>query len=240
MDWFEKIKKMTEKEDSSRDLKRGEIKSILIEHITSQIPDFKFITYRNGTYFFERVRKIDGYNLFETLHISFRLKDKNFECSVLSTLNPKHRFVSSYTLGILTNHIDLIALKKKTEVIPIDQAYYFHNGKIQTTTKTVHGIVADYKKYGLSFLDKRFKDLKTNEIFKQGLKLYAQIVIDKKKLKEQVEFELKQNDYATTKVKHQLYLDLKARLQSIPGQGKDLRKKIPGFAYSLLEFYWEN
>lgn len=240
MGWFEKIKKKTEKDDGSRDLKRGEIKTILMENFAARIPDFDFTIYKNGAYFFERIRKIDKYDLYETLHISFGLKDKNFSCSVSSTLNPSYRFAGSYNSGILTRHVDLITLKKKTGSIPIQDAYYFHNGKIDTTTKVVKTIIADYKKYGLKFLDKRFDNLQSNEIFEHGLRLYESLSIDKNELKEQIESELKACDYVTSRIKHGLYLDFKSKLQAIPKQDKELRQLIPGFAYSLLEFYWEN
>ncbi len=240
MGWFEKIKKKTESQDGSRDLKRGEIKTILIDNFAAHIPDFKFTIYKNGTYFFERVRKIDTYDLYETFHISFGLKDKNFSCSVSSTLNPTYRYTGNYNSGILTKHIDLIVLKKKTGSIPIQDAYYFHNGKIDTTTKVVKTIVADYKKYGLNLLDNRFKDLQSNKIFEHGLRLYEDLTIDKKVLREQIESELKSCDYVTSRIKHKLYLDFKTKLQAIPKQDKELRQKIPGFAYSLLEFYYEN
>lgn len=85
MNWFDKIKKKTEKIDGSRDLKRGEIKTILIDNFKEQIPDFPFLDYKNGVYFFERIRSIDNYKIYETFHLSFGLKDKNFSCSVSST-----------------------------------------------------------------------------------------------------------------------------------------------------------
>ncbi|WP_057940590.1 hypothetical protein [Algoriphagus resistens] len=240
MGWFEKIKKKTEKEDGSCELKRGEIKTILIDNFTTEIPVFKFTTYKNGTYFFERIRKIIEYNLYETFHISFGLKDKSFACSVSSTLNPTYRFTGNYNSGILTKHVDLIVLKKKTGIIPVNEAYYFHNGRLDTTTKVVKDIVSDFKKHGLRFLDKRIEDLKSNEVFEHGLKFYENITIDRKELKEQIELELKQCDYITSRIEHDLYLDLKTKLLAIPNQEKELRQKIPGFAYALLEYYLEN
>lgn len=239
MNWFDKIKKKTEKSDDSRDLKRGEIKTILIDNFKEQIPDFPFLDYKNGVYFFERIRSIDNYEIYETFHLSFGLKDKNFSCSVSSTLNPTYRYVGTYNSGILTQHVDLIVLKKNKESIPIEEAYYFHNGKIDTTAKIVKTIVDDYKQYGLRFLDKRYNDLFDNKIFDKGLRLLENITIDKKVLKEQIEKELKQLDYVSSRLKNSVYLDMKEQLQAVPKQDKDLRQKIPGFAYSLLEYYWE-
>ena len=128
MNWFDKIKKKTEKSDDSRDLKRGEIKTILIDNFKEQIPDFPFLDYKNGVYFFERIRSIDNYEIYETFHLSFGLKDKNFSCSVSSTLNPTYRYVGTYNSGILTQHVDLIVLIKNKESIPFEVDYYFHKG----------------------------------------------------------------------------------------------------------------
>ena len=91
----------------------------------------------------------------------------------------------------------------------------------------------------MRFLDKRYNDLFDNKIFDKGLRLLENITIDKKVLKEQIEKELKQLDYVSSRLKNSVYLDMKEQVQAVPKQDKDLRQKIPGFAYSLLEYYWE-
>jgi hypothetical protein len=239
MSWFNKIKLKAEELDNSRELKKGEIKSILIDNFSERINDFEFMLYKNGTYYFERIRKYNGYDIYETFHVIFALKDKNFACSVSSNFSPSNRYDKNYQTGILTRNIDLIVLKKDTGIIPINEAYYFHNGRIETTTKVVKSIVSDFKEYGIPFLNNRFDSFATNEILNFGLDYIEKLTVDKESLKLQIEKARSEADWIVSRIKHDLYIDLKQKLQNIPNQDKELRQKIPGFAYSLLEFYWE-
>ncbi len=239
MSWYHKILSKKNEPDSSRDLKRGEIKSILIEAFSKEIPDFKFSLYKNGHYYFERIRKHKNYSLYETFHICFGLQDKNFSCSVSSSFNPIYRYVSAYSNGLLVQHIDLIVLKKGTGIIPIEEAYYFHNGKLNMTTKVVDQIAQDFKKVGLKFLSNRFDSLNNNRTLDFGFDYIKELSIDKLTLKLSLEKSRNDANWLLSEIKHDTFLDLKNRLLEIPNQNSESISKIPGFAYSLLEYYWD-
>ena len=152
MNWIDKITALTTKTDDSPELKRGQIKTILTEQVSNVLPDFEFKVYKGSEYKFGRTRNFRSYRLTETLHIIFGLKDRNFACSVSSSLNSNYADSNSYNTGFINPHTDLIVLKKGTGVIPIDEAYYFHNGRVKTTTKVVEQIIKDYKDFGIPFL----------------------------------------------------------------------------------------
>ncbi len=87
MSWYSKIKSKIEMKDDSPELKRGQVKQILISEFEGELPEFNFLEYRNGCYTFENIRIINGRNVYEHLHIIFALKDRNFSCSVASRKN---------------------------------------------------------------------------------------------------------------------------------------------------------
>jgi len=62
--------------------------------------------------------------------------------------------------------------------------------------------------------------------------------IDKQKLKTEITDELNKGSLLISSIKHPIYLDLKEKLQSVSGQSKDDRQKIPKTAHELLEIYW--
>ena len=238
MNWFNKIIELTSKKDNSPELKKGEIKQILIQIANEILPDFDFLTYKNSCYIFQRIRQVNDLTIYETLHIIFTLKDKNFACSIASRLNPKYIFSNQYNIGLINPHKDLKVLKHKSGALNIQDAYYFHNGQIETTTKTVKEIFHDFKKYGLPFLDKQFKNLKSSTIIKFGFEYIDNLQTDKENLKREITDELNRGDLLLSSIKHPIYLNLKDKLQSINGLSKDDRQKIPKTASELLELFW--
>ena len=114
MNRFEKIKELTTKKDNSPELKKGEIKDILIWTATQISPDFSFLSYNKNCYTFQRLRKANGLNVYESLHIIFTLKDRNFGCSVASRLNPIYIHANSYNTGLVNPHTDLKVLRYDT------------------------------------------------------------------------------------------------------------------------------
>ena len=228
------------KEDTSPELKKGEIKGILINIFQSHLSEFKFTNYKSSQYNFQRIREHKGFKVWETLHVLFSLSEKNFSCSVSSRLNKDYVSSKSYDIGLINPHVDLITLKKGTGVVGIEEAYYFHNGKIQTTTKLVEQICKDFVDYGVPFLDKQYHCLKTNGIVNAGLDYIQQLQVDRETLKLELSNELKEVGYVASRLTHSVYVNLKETLQSIPNQTREDRQKIPGFAYELLEFLWTN
>jgi hypothetical protein len=238
VNWFDKIKDLTTKRYHSPDLKKGDIKQILVQAGKELMPGFEFLIYKNSCYTFQRLRQANGLTVYETLHIIFTLKDGNFACSIASRLNPNYIHINTYNLGLINPHKDLKVLRHNTGALNIQDAYYFHNGKVDTTTKTVKEIFSDYKKYGLPFLEKQFQNIQSNEIIKLGLKYIDNLQTDKGKLKNDVESELDKGGLLLSSLKHPIYLDLKEHLQNIGGQNEEDRESIPMAAYELLEIYW--
>jgi len=238
LNWIDKIKELTTKQDKSPELKKGEIKQILIQTASEVLPDFEFLAYKNSCYSFQRLRQVNSLTVHEILHIIFTLKDKNFACSISSILNPVYIFSNHYNTGLLNPHKDLKVLRHNSGALNIEDAYYFHNGQVETTTKTVKEIFGDCEKYGLPFLDKQIESLKTNEIVKCGFEYIDKLQIDKDKLKKEITEELNKGGLLAPSIKHPIYIDLKEKLFLVNGLTKDDRRVIPKTAHELLELYW--
>jgi hypothetical protein len=226
------------KEDNSPELKKGEIKGILINGFKKHLPEFEFADYRGNQYNFQRTRKHREFTVWETLHVLFSLNDKNFACSVSSRLNKDYVTSKSYNIELINPHVDLIALKKGRGVVGIEEAYYFHNGKVHTTTKLVEQICKDFVAHGVPFLDRQYDRLKSNEIVNAGLNYIQQLHIDRQTLKYEINNELKQVGYIASRLTHPVYVNLKEILQAVPKQTREDRQKISGFACELLELFW--
>lgn len=238
MNWFDKIKGLTTKLDKSPELKQGEIKQILIQTANEVLPDFGFLAYKNGCYTFQRLRQVRDLTVYETLRILFTLKDRNFACSIASRINSENIFSNQYNSGLLNPQKDLKALRHNSGALNIEEAYYFHNGQVETITKTVVEIFGDFKKYGLQFLDEQFEKLESNSIIISGFEYIDNLQSEKSKLKSEITEELKVCGHLLSSLKHPVYIQLKEQLQSISGQSKDDRRLIPKTAHELLEIYW--
>lgn len=238
MNWFDKIKDLTTKQDKSPELKKGEIKQILIQTSSEFLPYFEFLAYKNNCYSFQRLRQVNNLTVYEILHIIFTLKDKNFACSIASRLNPEYIFSTQYNTGLLNPHKDLKVLRHNSGALNIQDAYYFHNGQVETTTKAVKEIFGDFKKYGLIFLNEQLEKLKSNAIIKCGFDFIDDLQADKEKLKKEITEELNKGGLLLSSIKHPIYIDLKEKLQSISGQSKQDRQLIPKMTHELLEIYW--
>lgn len=238
MNWFDKIKELTPKQDKSPELKKGEIKQFLIQTANEILPDFEFLAYKNGCYTFQRLGQIDKMTVYETLHIIFSLKDRNFACSVASRLNPEYIFSNQYNVGLINPHKDLKVLRYKSGALNIQDSYYFHNGQVETTTKTVNEIFGDFKKYGLPFLDKQLEKLKSNSIIKCGFVYIDNLQTGKEKLKKEITEELNKGGLLLSSINHPIYIDLKEKMQNVSGQSIEDRQKITKSALEILELYW--
>lgn len=237
MNWYDRIRSLINAPDVSRDLRRGEVKTLLLDSFAREIPSFDYATCKNGIYYFQRTKDYRGFTLYETLHAGFSLADRSFTCSVSSCFNRTYQFDHNYNLGPLNPHCDLIALKKGGGPISIDEAYYFHNGKLATTTKVVDTIANDFGTYGQRFLSERFSRLKDDMILNAGLDFVSGMSADKRKLKADLDSEMKAAKYLVMKIENPLYVELKSLLFAVPGQDREARQGILGLAYELLEFY---
>jgi hypothetical protein len=220
--------------DNSRGLKTGEIKQILIQVANDILPDFQFLTYKKRNYIFQRIRLINNLKVYEMLYIVFYLKDRAFDCSIASLLNPKNIFANGYNGGLINPHRALKVLVHNSGALDIQDAYYFHNGQVETTIKTVKEIFEDYKKYGIPYLNRQFERLQSSQIT-IGLDYINQLDMDKETLKKEITDEIKQGRVLIT---HPVHQTLKAKLQSISGQSREDRQWIPITTLELLELYW--
>lgn len=237
MNWNSKIKSKIEMKDDSPELKNGQVKQILISEFGRELPQFDFLEYRNGSYTFENVQVINGQKVYEHLHIKFALKDKVFSCSVASKINKNYLRSNSYNSGLINGHADLIVLKKGTGVIPVEEAYYYHNGQEKTTTKIIEQIVEDFKVFGLSYLRKQINQFENSDLLKVGFSFIEKLEIDKSELNYELEKDLISGGHLISSIKNKTYLKLKSELQSVVGVDRDTRKKIPLLTYELLELY---
>ena len=60
LNWIDKIKELTTKQDKSPELKKGVIKQILIQTASEVLPDFEFSAYKNSCYTFQRLRQVNN------------------------------------------------------------------------------------------------------------------------------------------------------------------------------------
>lgn len=237
---FKKNKEKSKAQDLSRDLKRGEFKSILIDGFSTELPDFVFSLYKNSTYYFERIRSVNGHSLFETFHILFSLKEGNISCSVSSCINPTYRHSASYGRGLVASHTDLIVIKNKTGVLPVEDAYYFHNGKVETTKNIVQEIINDFKIYGVKYFEDRYKSLNESIILRQGLEYIENLDTDKKSLQASLQNERKECDWNYSLIENETFVELAGIIKNIPKVSNEDLEYIYQHTYSLLEYYFEN
>ena len=239
MSWFDKIKERQSTPDDSRDLKKGEVKTLLVNSFKTILPGFEFITYKNSTYYFQRTRIFQGHQVYETLNIIFGLKDKMFSCSVASIFNKSYLYTATYNNSFLTGHADLLVIKSGSGASKIEDSYYWHNGKIATVDKVINEIARDFRDFGVNYLDIRLNKIETSDLVREGLKFIQTLTVDKTELKKEIETERKQAEYVVSRIKHPLFIQLRDMLQNIPSQSREDRQKISGLTFELLELYYE-
>jgi len=239
LNWYQKIFERKNQPDNSRGLTKGEVKELLINSFFTHLADFQFITYKGSTYFFQRTKHFGKHTVYESLNIMFTLKDGMFSCSVASNFNKTYITDSNYQGGLFGAHADLLSIKSGSGSL-LEDAYYWHNGKIMTVEKVIGNITNDLKRYGVPYLDRRFSSLETNDLVRHGLTFMENLTIDKAILKSDFQSEMKKVGYVVSRIKHPLFLELRSQLQHIPGQTMEDRQRISGLTFSLLEYYYES
>jgi len=121
--------------DYKRELKKGEIKEILISEISNTLSEFNFENYQSNSYYFQRVRNYKHFPIYEILAIAFSLKNKIFSCSISSCFDKEKRFSNEYNTGKLNRHTALIVLKKNSTITPMDEKFYYFNGRVEAAKK---------------------------------------------------------------------------------------------------------
>ena len=146
-------------------------------------------------------------------------------------------FNTAYNSGFLVGHADLLEIKSGTGILKMEDSAYWHNGKIAMTRKVIDQITRDIQDFGLPYLDARFRKLETSALIQFGLDIISNQSLDKSELKEQIEKELRREKAVISRIKHPLYIELRDKLQRIPGQTREDRQEIPRLAFELIEFY---
>lgn len=222
-----------------RELKKGEVKQLLILSVNEFCPDFSFLHYKRNYYTFCRTRHYRTYLVHELLHIGFSYSEKLFAASVASRLNPDLINDSAYNSGLINPHSDLLVLVKKTTISLCQDTYYhFLEMNIGAITKTIKQILQDFIDEGIPYLNHQFERLHKNEIVSQGIDFISKLSYDKHQLKTDIEGTLKGSGYLIQSIKHPTFIQLKEHLQHIPGQDREHRKLIPKTSLELLELYW--
>ena len=235
-----KLREIFQKKDDSPELKRGEIKEILIRTATKPLPEFKYLTYTNHSYYFQRMRSVLDLDVTEIISIQFSLKGGMMDCNIGSFLNRQIIFDGTYSSSLINPNGCLKFLKNNTGALPYEKAYYYHNGRVRTTEKVVQEIFADCQKYALPFFDKQLNGLQNNPLVFKGIDYISRLDTNKASLKKDLEEELKHGNYCISSIKHPNYLELKKLLQDIEGIDREIRKGIPKLTYDLLELYADN
>jgi hypothetical protein len=228
---------MTNNENESNILKRGQIKGILIDNFMKILPEFTFLSYKNNTYYFQRLRQFDKFVISEVFHILFTMNSKIFDCGVASRLDKSLITLNTYDTGFINPHINLIVIKTDKMSHPYHEAYYFHDGTVINAIKKSEQILNDFKEYGVPFLNKQYERLLNSKIVNLGLNFISNLNIDKIVLNENIENYLTNNNYSISAIENPLYIELKTQLLAIPNETNEERKKIPKLAYDLLKLY---
>ncbi|MBK7932270.1 MAG: hypothetical protein IPK01_01985 [Acidobacteria bacterium] len=238
MRWYDKIITQTRFEDGSRELKKGELKGILVECFTDRVQELSYVGFEKGAYRFRRTAENEGFKVWQTVELMHSFSGRNISCSVSSCLNLNYLYSNQYNSGLLNPRQPLIGLKKRTPGIPLEEAYYFHNGRISTTTDRVKQICDDVTKFGLPFFERHLHYVRSSPLLNTGFDFVRKLEIDKTTLQEEMVSNLKERRYRISGIENPVYLELKRLLQSVSGQEREVRKQISKLAYELLELYW--
>lgn len=223
--------------DDSRDLKNGEVKGMLIAAFLKEFPEFGFAGYKRGCYFFERVRIYRERPIYEVFHVCHSLKGRCFSCSVSSCFDKTNAYGTSYNIGPINPHRDLITIVKNTGVIKVEDAYYFHNGKVRMTEAVINKILEDHHRHAIKYLNKRFDAIADNRLLNEGLEFISQLETDPEKLLRELEEQLMAAKYLVGMIKQPQFIELKDRLMRIKFGTKEERQYIPNLSYELLKYY---
>lgn len=237
MDRFGSVRDTESTNDHSPVLPPGVVKDMLIAAAGEYLPGFSYLTYREETYFFQRMRNAAGQSLHELLHLTCSLDDGYFVCSVASRLNPASRFATDKNRGIVNPHQDLKVLRHGTESLSQRDAYYRHSGRMAGTAATVRDIFADYRRYGLPFLDQQWTTVQDHPLLRAGFDYLSGLRTDRAALQEELAQALGSGEVRPERIQHPLYQELRETMRQLSGLSRAHRALIPLTAYELLQWY---
>jgi len=221
----------------SRPLRKTEIKSLLVSQMKQERPDFRFVTFATGVYYFQRLRDVADYDLREMFHIIYSFSDHTMRASVSSRLNPVYAFSPVYSSGLINPHLDLSILKGEEVVLPELTMPYQCDGSITGARDMIQVVINDLKTVGIPYLDNRWNAIRANKIIKMGLNIIDGWDFDKTMLGNELQAQLRRAKFKMSRIKQPLLNDLREQLESIPGQTADSKQDIPRLAFDLVELY---
>ncbi|HMJ70925.1 MAG TPA: hypothetical protein VK508_18620 [Cyclobacteriaceae bacterium] len=221
----------------SRSLRKSELKPLLVRQMKLEQPDFRFFTFATGVFHFQRRRDFGDYDLREMLHLVYSFNDRVMQASVSSRLNPVHTLNPIYNNGLINPHIDLIALKAGTDSVPASGMTYQCDGSVDGTRDMVSAVVADFKNSGIRYLDRRWDELQSNPLITAGIEIIKSWDHDRTMLGNELQAQLKKAKFRIDRIRQPLLVDLKVRLESVPGQSHEAKQGIPRLAFDLIELY---
>lgn len=217
--------------------KHGEIKSLLTEKVKRSHPSFRFLTAATGVYHFQRIKDFRDFVLKEALHFVFSLSDYSMHMSVSSRLNSVHTLTPVYNNGFINPHVDLVAVMKSNGIFPSPHTSYQSNGTIEDIVPLIDQAIIDFGDHGLTYLDHRWHELRSNALVNTGMDIIDTWDFDKTMLRNELNVQLRKAKLVVTNLRHPICNQLKEQLASIPGQPPEHYKEIPRLAFELMELY---
>ncbi len=237
MDRFGSVPDHTTTNDHSPVLQPGAVKDMLIAAAGEYLPGFSYLAYRNDTHFFQRTRNAGGQSLYELLHLTCSLDEGHFVCSVASRLNPASRFSTALNRGVVNPHQDLKVLRHGTDSPPRRDAFYRHSGRMAGTAATVRDIFADYRRYGLPFLDQQWTTVQDHSLLRAGFDYLSGLRVDRAALHTELAKALGASQENPERIQHPVYQELRELMRQLSGLSRTHRALIPLTAYELLQWH---
>jgi hypothetical protein len=100
----------------------------------------------------------------------------------------------------------------------------------------VSAVVADFKTYGILYLDQRWNELRSNPLITAGIEIIKSWDHDRTMLGNELQVQLKKAKFRIDRVRQPLLMDLKTRLGAVPVQSH-AKQEIPRLAFDLIELY---
>lgn len=215
--------------------KKIPIKSFLTDRMKKEYPSFRFLTFATGVYHFQRIKEFRDFDLREALHLVIYVDEKRMHASISSRLNHVHTLSPLYNNGFINPHVDLPGIKSGT-VIPTNDAYHF-DGTPDGLHGMINNMITDFRDIGTPWLDKRWDDLRSNELVKTGLDTIDEWDFDRTMLRNELNVQLRKARRSVGNLRHPLLNDLREQLSAVPEQSPEAIKEIPRLAFELMELY---
>jgi hypothetical protein len=234
--------------ETSHSLRRNELKPLLVRQMKQERPEFRFLTFATGVYYFQRKREFRDYELKEMFHLVYSFADHTMQASVSSRLNPVHTLNPIYNNGLINPHIDLKALKNHL-TLTVDNTPYSCDGRIDGVRDMVRTVVDDFTNVAIAYFDRRFIDLQSNRLISAGLDFIKDWDFDKTMLGNELQLQLRKAKFNVSRLRHPLINQFKHQLEAAGARSREVREttlvpdatlaqqEIAQLAFDLAELY---